>query len=186
MIRVTLFIIFSLILCGKTLADSFPSPTSLGASSPNGDWLLRVEPAENWVDGSAVAYVFSFDGTSYIQKATFTTANRISPSTVLITDEGTVFAFDHWDGRGHGDVIYVYKYDGTVVKKYSLKDLYTEEDILRFSRTVSSIWWRDQSSRPWTYERIVCVKDSLGGSFEFDTQTAEFTYTVKDGCALTL
>lgn len=184
--RAQCIVIFILYFCADALADSFPPPSTLGVSSPKGNWVLRVEPAENWWEKPAKAHVFSFDGVSYVKLAVFTMNNRISPSTILITNEGTIFAFDRWDGRGHGDVIYVYQNDGTALKKYTLNDLYSESDILKFRKTVSSIWWRDLSSRPWTYEGIVCVKDSLGGSLEFDTQTAEFKHSVKDGCELTL
>ena len=186
MIRAQCIVIIILFFYADALADSFPPPSILGVSSPNGAWILRVEPADNWWEKPAEAYVFLFDGKKYVKQTPFTMNNRVSPSTVLITNEGTIFSFDNWDGRGHGDVIYVYKHDGTALKKYSLNDLYSESDILKFKRTVSSIWWRDLSSRPWTYKGIVCVKDALGGSLEFDTETAEYQYTPKDGCGLTL
>jgi hypothetical protein len=182
-----ILVVLALGFIGKSaLADSWPSPTVQSSSSPNGEFVLRVEPSEDWRTKKAVAFVFAFDGTKYTQKTTFKLTNEISPSKVLITDYGTIFSFDNWGELGLGYVVVVYSEDGEIINKYTLNQLYNEEVKDKIKQTVSSIWWRDTAALPWTYQDIVCVKDSIGGSFIFKSQTGEYSYSMVEGCRLAL
>lgn len=50
--------------------------------------------------------------------------------------------FDNWYKAGYGDdIVVIYRTDGSVVKKYGLADLFTEGEISKLPRSVSSIWW---------------------------------------------
>jgi hypothetical protein len=76
-----ILVVLALGFIGKSaLADSWPSPTVQSSSSPNGEYVLRVEPSEDWGTKKAVAFVFAFDGTKYTQKTTFKMTNEISHS----------------------------------------------------------------------------------------------------------
>jgi hypothetical protein len=180
-----IWVVLAIGFIGKSaLADSWPSPTVQSSSSPNGEFLLRVVPSEDWGNKKALAIVFSFEGTKYTQKSTFNMTNEISPSKVLITDFGTTFSFDNWGELGLGYVVVVYSAGGDILNKYTLNQLYDEDAIRKIKQSVSSVWWRDTTAPPWTYQDIVCVKDSIGGSFMFNSMNGEFTYSKGEGCRL--
>jgi TonB family protein len=60
----------------------------------------------------------------------------------LVANDGSLATFDNWHSMGYGDdVIAIYRRDGSLVRKFALSDLMSEDDILWLSRSVSSIWW---------------------------------------------
>ena len=88
--------------------------------------------------------IFSVRNTfGYSKKYEFPLVNEVSPVSALVSNDGKyLVTFDNWHQAGYGDdVVVIYRSDGTLVKKFGLDDLFTENDIRSFRRSVSSIWW---------------------------------------------
>jgi hypothetical protein len=69
--------------------------------------------------------------------------NAIAPGSVIVSARNGSFAtFNDWGQSGYGDnVVVIYSWAGTVVKKFSLRDLMTEEQIQKLPHTIVSIRW---------------------------------------------
>lgn len=93
----------------------------------------------------AKAIVYFRGSIGYSKTAEFPLLNEVSPVNALISGDGRyVVTFDNWHMVGYGDnVVVIYRADGTLIRKFSLDDLFTEGDIRSFKHTVSSIWWGD-------------------------------------------
>jgi len=71
-------------------------------------------------------------------------ANREAPLEAVVADGGrfVVMLDEHgMAGSGENDLV-LYGADGRVVGQRSLADLFSNEEIAAFPRTVSSTWWR--------------------------------------------
>ena len=81
--------------------------------------------------------------TGYTKKSEFPLVNDISPVEALVSADGNyVVTFDNWHRVGIGDdVVVIYRSDGTLIKKFSLEDIFTTADIQGFLKTASSRWW---------------------------------------------
>ena len=147
-------------------ADSWLLPTKKKYYSPNKKYYLEVTPrklqsqleyfedkvankrnagpvkglVENSTKGAF--YVRRDDG-DYSRKQVFPLVNEVSPVHAVVSNRGDYFVtFDNWHSAGYGEnVVVIYRFDGSVIRKFSLEDLLTEGDVRVLYRTVSSIWW---------------------------------------------
>ena len=93
-------------------------------------------------ENRARAVFYELEGTTYSKKSEFPLVNPVSPVKALVSADGRhVVTFDNWYQVGYGDVVVIYRSNGTLVKKFGLEDLFTKSDIQHFPRSVSSIWW---------------------------------------------
>ena len=137
---------------GMATADDWPSPQTREVFSKNREHFVRVIPGESWGDvngfagspkgsyAKAMFYRLRADG-SYAPGATVTLLNPVAPVEFFVTDQGSLVTLDNWHNVGYGKVLALYRPDGTPVKSYELKDLFSDEEISRFDLSVSSIWW---------------------------------------------
>lgn len=138
---VPLLLLFAF-LCGSARGDTWGAPQKKKYFSNDKKYCLEVIPRD--AKGNRPKAVFSeLDGTTYVTKSEFPLVNKISPVNALVAADGKhVVTFDNWYQVGYGDdVVVIYLSDGTVVKKFSLADLFTKSDIEQFPHSVSSIWW---------------------------------------------
>jgi hypothetical protein len=71
-----------------------------------------------------------------------TLTNKISPGSAVVSANGAFATFDDWGSEGYGDnVVVIYSPAGDIVKKYSLKDLITGDEIKALPHTVNTIAW---------------------------------------------
>jgi hypothetical protein len=79
----------------------------------------------------------------YSRKWEFPLVNEVSPVSAIVSGRGDyAVTFDNWHNAGYGDnVVVIYRANGTLIKKFGLKDLLTEGDVATLPRSVSSIWW---------------------------------------------
>ena len=100
--------------------------------------------------------------------------NDVSPVTALVSDrDGSFVTFDNWHSMGWGDdAVVVYDGDGSVTRKLSLNDLFTQAEIDRMPRSVSSIRWH-ASRRIDDEEGVVIIRTIK--SERFNTRTGEST-----------
>lgn len=73
----------------------------------------------------------------------FRLVNEVAPVSALVSDDGRrLVTFDNWHAMGYGDdVVVIYRSDGTLVRKFSLEELLTAEDVRELPRSISSRYW---------------------------------------------
>jgi hypothetical protein len=147
-------------------ADTWLLPEKRKYYSPNKKFYLEVTPKElesqlkyfeDKVEGredagarkgvkgnvARAALYARGEGGGYLKRQEFRLVNEVSPVSALVSDGGAyVVTFDNWHAAGYGDdVVVIYGYDGTLIRKFGLEDLLTPRDIGKLPRSVSSIWW---------------------------------------------
>ena len=125
----------------------------------------------------ATAEWHRFNGLTYEKIRSVTLLNPIAPVDIEVTDGGFLVAIDNWHNLGMGNVLAIYSPRGTVIKKFSLKDLYSNEDIARIQASTSSVHWRCAGlSTSLVSSNELRVDDSIGGRFVFGLDTGAFVY----------
>lgn len=95
-------------------------------------------------DNRARAALYVANGSKgYSRQIEFPLVNEVSPVSAIVANSGKYFVtFDNWHSAGYGDnTVVIYRTDGTVLKKFSLEELLTKDDMWRLPRSASSIWW---------------------------------------------
>lgn len=167
LLKTNLFRSVIVVLLGASIcevnADDWVSAHKKEYYSPNKKYYLLVIPKESRTDRPrAVFSVQRADG-SYTKQAEFPLVNEVGPVNAVVSDEGKYFVtFDNWYRAGYGDdIVVIYRADGALVKKFGLADLFTEGEISKLPRSVSSIWW--------------------GGSHYIDEQNGQLVLKVSNG-----
>jgi len=175
---------FTLFFSALVVADSWIPPQRNSAISPDGKFVVWVEPSNSEREQTALATLLKFDGTSYIEHLSFRLKNKVAPTKVVLSNNGYLFTFDNWFQSGVGlHVAAIYDLNGELVKSYKLEELYSKTDYEKVvkNRSASSIWWRCFNSTPWANHDEVLVRDTIGGSFRF-REKGDFTYETSGGC----
>ncbi len=79
----------------------------------------------------------------YKHKASFPLLNDYMPYWVIVSDDGRyLVTFDEAGALGYGDtVVAIYRTNGALIRRFSLEQLLTPDDIGTLPKSVSSIWW---------------------------------------------
>jgi hypothetical protein len=132
--------------------DKWALPEPAQAASRDGGSRLTIVPARDFEIGET-APLGALERKSAEGDWTLVwiraLANREAPVEALVADGGrfVVTLDEHgWAGSGENDLV-IYGADGRVVERRSLSDLFSEEEIAAFPRTVSSTWWRCGAAR---------------------------------------
>jgi hypothetical protein len=135
-----------------SIADEWPAPQTREVFSNERDHFVRIVPGDSWGDtngfagapkgayAKALFYHRRSDG-SYGLGATVTLLNPVAPVDFYVTDQGYLITVDNWHNLGFGKVLALYGADGTPIKSYELRDLFTDEEINAFEHSASSVWW---------------------------------------------
>jgi hypothetical protein len=73
--------------------------------------------------------------------------NPVAPVGVHVSDEGWLATLDNWHEVGYGLIAVFYDPNGRSLRYWQLSDLFTPEQRLMLTRTVSSIWWHFSEAR---------------------------------------
>ena len=130
----------------------------------------------------------------YTPVRTFTLLNPVAPVDLFLTDTGHLIAFDNWHNMGYGKVAVLYRPDGSVVRAYSLEDLFSAEDLARIAPSVFSKWWRmplngltfsseGEGPKLASGQRSICIATEIKGrNLEFDLETGGFAPRAEGQC----
>lgn len=160
-------VLFILVGSIAAKADTWALPTEKTVCSSNNRYCLKITPKklagqleyfQDKVDGKPNAGAdkkveenyckgefFAKDSRGRSKKLwTIPLVNEVSPVSALVSEDGSyVVTFDNWHTMGYGDnAVVIYRAsDGSLVRKLALIDFLTENDYMKLSRSVSSIWW---------------------------------------------
>jgi len=156
------------------LADKF-SNTPLAAVSPEGQYVVKTVVKQDGVNHFAHVYKLDED-MDYQRISEFKLVDSMfHPTEIMISESGNTFTASTKMGKSQ---LIGYSQSGAVLKSYSLNDLFTAESIelLKRHRSVSNDHWMCLGFKPWINGDTLIIKDSIGGYFSVDTDTAEFMY----------
>lgn len=157
----------------------------MAAVSDNAEWLVRITPGESIGDvygfagaesgeyASAIVYRFDFETGTYLEVSRFNTGNPVAPVEVYAANDGRVVTLDNWHNFGIGNVVSVYDFEGNALLDLKLTDIYTVEELEKFRRSVSSLWWRCGDAKLDEPGNRVVVRDALGRDTAIDLATGE-------------
>ena len=173
-------------------ADIGLHPKPIGISSPQGSIVVRIIPgimpgqhshskterSKKFMSPSAKAkYYYLDENFNYDTQQIINLVNPQSPSLAYIFESGELVTVDNWPSVGVDPVIVVYQPDGTILKKYNLSEIYSEEQIKQFTVTALSRLWRCPTALPYQVGDKLSVFDVLGGRLDISVSTDEFIYT---------
>ena len=100
----------------------------------------------------------------------------MAPVEFFVSNDGRLATIDNWHNLGYGKIVSIYDSGGKIVRSYELKDLFQDDEIKAFRRSVSSIHWRNGPAyiRPDQKTLLITVKS--GGDFLFGIETGQFKY----------
>jgi hypothetical protein len=143
------FVLGLLCLLPAAHADSWlPPKPSVTYESAAGDARFTVTTSgrTNSLVGCRGTLLVKNDDSQWHQLWDKPLQNPLAPVRAVVADGGwRVITFDNYYSVGYGDeVIVFYNETGDLIKKYSLEDLLSKEELDRIPRSVSSRWWRSQ------------------------------------------
>ena len=170
------------------LADDWPSPQIREVFSASRNHFVRVTPGDSWGDvfgfASApkgpyaqAAFYQRREGGAYVPSATVSLLNPVAPVDYFVTNGGGLVTLDNWHNRGYGKVFALYSPAGALIKTYELTELFSKEEIERFSHSESSILWHTAATyRQADRESLQVTVDEKGGGLSFNTRTGAYQY----------
>jgi len=132
------------------LADSWMPPSPHAIVSENADIVVRVEPGFSIEDGSEAKpahcriFRYSAEKKSYELLREHNLVNDILPGSIVVPDDASfLVTFDDYMGIGTSEnTVVVYDSTGQVLKRWTLKDIFTEAEIEELPHSTMSILWR--------------------------------------------
>jgi tetratricopeptide (TPR) repeat protein len=125
------------LLASTARADQWVTPTARTVTSPNQKLRAVITPAADGKSGASAKL-----GEQGQLAKTFKLATRWMPVDVVLLDDGSLLALDHWHQLGYGKVATLYERDGAIRWSKTLVELVGQAVAASADRSVSSIWWR--------------------------------------------
>jgi len=164
-------------------ADDWAAPQTKEVFSASREYFVRVTPGESMGD------TFGFAGTkkgkyaaaefyrrhqdrSYRLIAEAVLLHPVAPVEFFVSNDGRLAAIDNWHSIGYGKVVSIYDSRGKVVQSYELSDLFQDEEIKAFGRSVSSIHWRKGPAYIGQDQKTLLITVKSGGDFLFGLERA--------------
>jgi hypothetical protein len=168
-------------------ADDWAAPQTKEVFSASREYFVRVTPGESLGD------VFGFAGQkkgkyaaaefyrrhqdrSYRLVAEAVLLHPIAPVEFFVANDGRLATIDNWHNLGYGKVVSIYDPRGKIVQSYELSDLFQDEEIKVFGRSVSSIHWRNGPAYIRQDQKTLLITVKSGGDFLFGLETGRFKY----------
>jgi hypothetical protein len=135
-------------------ADDWAAPQTKEVFSASREYFVRVTPGESLGDTfgfarqkkgkyAAAEFYRRHQNRSYRLVTEVVLLNPVAPVEFFVSNDGRLATIDNWHNVGYGKVVSIYDSRGKVVQSYDLSDLFQDEEIKAFGRSVSSIDWRD-------------------------------------------
>jgi hypothetical protein len=168
-------------------ADDWVAPQTKEVFSASREYFVRVIPGESLGNTfgfagakkgkyAAVEFYRRQQDRSYRLIAESVLLNPVAPVEFFVSNDGRLATIDNWHNIGYGKIVAIYDSGGKTVRSYELKDLFQEDEIKAFDRSVSSVHWRNGPAyiRPDQKTLLITVKS--GADFLFGMETGQFKY----------
>lgn len=167
-------------------------PMPVSQVSENGRWKGVVIPANPNRGAPAQAVLYSVSGAQETALWMASLSNPVMPESLRVSNAGYVVTLDNWGEPGAGaETVAIYGPDGTVVKKFALKDLFPGKELEeRVDRPLFDRHWREDATdylsadgKTWT------LRTAWGRVLTFRLETGslvsgmEDTYVLRNGAA---
>jgi len=181
-------LLFLMVLAASTAeADSWAGAVTKEVFSASREYFVRVVPGESPGDtygfsgmkkgryATAEFYRRAADR-SYRLVAEANLLNPIAPVEFFVSNAGHLAAVDNWHNIGYGKVLAIYDASGRVIHSYELKDLFRDEEIAAFDRSISSIYWHSGPMYVREDQTTLLVTVRGGADFLFGLQSGQYKY----------
>lgn len=160
-----LFVLLISALPLSAIADSWSPPQSHAHVSGNAGIVVRIDPGFSNSDGSDAKpahcrfYRYSEDKKSYDIWREHGLVNTTLPGKVVVPDDGSfLVTFDDYMGVGTSEnTVVVYDSTGRMVKRWALKDIFSEAEINELPHSTMSIHWRGSVGVMRTSQHMVYI-----------------------------
>jgi hypothetical protein len=178
---------------GTPRADSWPGPVVKEVFSESREWFVRITP------GKSIGDTFGFAGgpkgpyatvefyrrqadRSYRLATEKTLLNPVAPIVFFVTDRGYLATLDNWHNMGYGKIAAFYTPEGEHIKAFELADFFSSDELERFSKSVSSIWWRTDTAYVRSGQQSLYVSvDGKGSELIFEIETGAWQFCQSRG-----
>ena len=189
--RILLTVVHLLILQWATTtlvrADDWAAPQTRESFSNSREYFVRVTPGESLGDTfgfagekkgkyAAAEFYRRSPDRSYRLVAETVLLNPVAPVEFFVSNDGCLATVDNWHNLGYGKVVALYDSRGKMVQAYALSDLFQDDEIKTFRRSVSSINWRDGPAYIRADQKTLLITIRSGGDFLFGLETGRFKY----------
>ncbi len=171
---------------GMSLADDWAAPQVKEVFSNSREFMVRVIPGASIGDtvgfkGAkkgqyARAQVYQRDKEAYRLVRKITLLNPVAPVEFFVSDRGFLVTLDNWHNVGYGKVVAIYGPGGQLVRAYELEELYSQDDISKLRKTVSSIWWRTKPVGFVHGDEAAFLVSDTRAHFIFDLKSGRYEY----------
>ena len=168
-------------------ADDWAAPQTKEVFSASREYFVRVTPGESLGDTfgfagqkkgkyAAAEFYRRHQDRSYRLVAEVVLLHPVAPVEFFVSNDGRLATIDNWHNIGYGKVVSVYDPRGKVVQSYELSDLFQDEEIKAFGRSVSSIHWRNGPAYIRQDQKTLLITVKSGEDFLFGLETGRFKY----------
>jgi hypothetical protein len=168
-------------------ADDWAGPQTKEVFSASREHFVRVIPGESLGDTvgfarerkgkyAAAEFYRRNQDRSYRLVAEAILLNPVAPVEFFVSNDGRLVTIDNWHNVGYGKVASIYGSHGKVIQSYELSDLFQDEEIKAFGRSVSSIHWRNGPAYITQDQKTLLITVKSGGDFLFGLETGRFKY----------
>jgi len=175
------------LIASAARADDWPGPVTKEVFSASREHFVRVIPGESLGDTygfigmkkgkyATAEFYRRAEDRSYRLVAEVNLLNPIAPVEFFVSNDGHLAAVDNWHNIGYGKVLAIYDSRGQVIRSYELKDLFRDDEIKAFQRSVSSIYWRNGPVYVREDQTTLLVTVRGGADFLFGLETGQYKY----------
>jgi len=168
-------------------ADDWAGPQTKEMFSASREYFVRVTPGESLGDTfgfagekkgkyAAAEFYHRNQDRSYSLVAEAVLLNPVAPVEFFVSNNGRLATIDNWHNVGYGKVVSIYDSRGKVVRSYELSDLFQDEEIKAFGRSVSSINWRNGPAYIRQDQKTLLITVKSGADLLFGLETGRFKY----------
>jgi hypothetical protein len=168
-------------------ADDWAAPQTKEVFSASREYFVRVTPGESLGDTfgfagqkkgkyAAAEFYRRHQDRSYRLVIEVVLLNPMAPVEFFVSNDGRLATIDNWHNIGYGKVVSIYDPRGKVVRSYELSNLFQDEEIKAFGRSVSSIHWRNGPAYIRQDQKTLLITVKSGGDFLFGMETGRFKY----------
>jgi hypothetical protein len=168
-------------------ADDWAAAQIKEVFSASREYFVRVTPGESLGDTIGFAgankgkyataeFYRRHQDRSYRLVTEVVLLHPMAPVEFFVSNEGRLATVDNWHNLGYGKVVSIYDSGGKIVQSYELKDLFQDDEIKAFRRSVSSIHWRNGPAYIRQDQKTLLITVKSGGDFLFGLETGRFKY----------